>query len=265
MPPIVGVHEGVAALPGVGHLTQEGDSLQHLAARFQAMGDGVVRPRIAAVHRQRAAGRGLGLLDAVALLQAERMHGVDVAVLRVGGEQALADAQQRLGVAVVEGMELAQLAGQEVARPFGGHLLVDFQAAVGLAGDPGLGRGDPGALAGVGILPPVLSVLARARYRLAASPAFGRVHGQDEVGRHHRQQRAAFFLVGGGDELGEPVAEAQPLLAEEIERGDRLRAGVAHVQSLTVPRQVCPLDSVGRASHDVSRWAKDEKTRRRKE
>ena len=157
---------------------------------------------------------------------------VDVAVVPVGGEQALADAQQRLGVAAVEGMELAELAGQKIARPFGGHVLVDLQAAVGVAVDPGRGRGEPGLLAGVGVPGKRLGageILAR------SLAAFVGVHRQHEVGRHHRQQRAACFLVGGGDELGEPVAEGQPFVAQEVERGDRLRTGVARPPALDRP------------------------------
>ena len=96
VPPVVGVHEGVAADPGVGHRFQEGHALQHLAARFQAMGDRVVRPRIAAIQGERLARHGLGLVEAIALLQAERIHRVDVAVVAIGLEQMLADAQQRL-------------------------------------------------------------------------------------------------------------------------------------------------------------------------
>ena len=237
MPPVVGVHEGVAALPGVGHRFEEGHALEHLAARLQAMGDGVMRPGIAAVDRERGARDLLGLVEAIALLEAEGIHRVDVAVVRVGGEQALADAQQGLGIAAVEGMELAELAGQKVARPFGRHVLVDLQAAVGVAVDPGRGRGEPGLLAGVGVRGKRLGageILAR---RLAA---FVGVHRQHEVGRHHRQERAACLLVGGGDELGQPVAEGEPFVAQEIQGGDRLRTGVAHLQPLTVPRHFRP-------------------------
>ena len=63
----------------------------------------------------------------------------------------LADAQQRLGVAAIEGMELAELAGQKIARPLGRHVLVDREAAVGLAGQPGVGRREPRLLARVGV------------------------------------------------------------------------------------------------------------------
>ena len=51
-----------------------------------------------------------------------------------------------------------------------------------------------------------------------------------------------FFIcgVGGGDELREAIAEGQPFAGEEFEGGDRLATGVAHLQSLTVPRQTRP-------------------------
>ena len=55
------VHEGVAVLPRVGHLFEEGHAVLHLAARFEAMGDGVVRPGIAAVQGDRLACRVLEL------------------------------------------------------------------------------------------------------------------------------------------------------------------------------------------------------------
>ena len=237
VPPVVGVHERVAAHPGVGHRFQEGHALQHLAARFQAMGDGVMRPGIAAVQDERLTRHRLGLVEAIALLQAEGIHGVDVAVVAIGFEQMLADAQQRFQIAAIEGMELAELAGQKIARPLGRHVLVDPEAAVGLAGGPRLGRGDPRKLARVGV---GAQLLCAGKIALRACVALGRIHRQHEVGRHHRQQGAALFLVGGGDELGQPVGEAQPLAGEEIERGDRLHAGIAHLQPLTVPRHACP-------------------------
>ena len=144
------VHEGVAVLPRVGHLFEEGHAVLHLAARFEAMGDGVVRPGIAAVQGDRLACRCLGLLQAVALFQAERIHRPDIVILAIGRHDALADAQQRLGVTLVEGVELAELCCEQVARPLRHHLLVELQAAVGVARDPRLGSGKPGQLAGVG-------------------------------------------------------------------------------------------------------------------
>ena len=91
VPPVVRLHERIAVAPGVGHGTEEGDALQHAAARLQAMGDGVMRPRVVAVERQPVARRGLGLVEAIALLEAERIHAPDEAIVRVGGEQLLAD------------------------------------------------------------------------------------------------------------------------------------------------------------------------------
>ena len=142
----------------------------------------------------------------------------------------LADSQQRLGVAEVEGMELAELAGQQVARPFGDDLLVDREAPVAVAGEPGIRRLDPGLLARAG-----------AWHRLGPRHVFGaertafvRVHRQDEVGRHHRQQGARLFLVGGGHEAVEALAEDQPFLAQEVERLDGVRIGVRDFQPLTV-------------------------------
>ena len=179
----------------------------------------------------------LGLVEAIALLEAEGIHRVDVAIVRVGGEQALADAQQGLGIAAVEGMELAKLARQQVTRPFGRHVLVDFQAAVGVAVDPGCRRGEPGLLASVGVRG---KRLGAGEILTGGCAAFVGVHRQHEVGRHHRQERAACLLVGGGDELGQPVAEGEPFVAQEIQGGDRLRTGVAHLQSLTVPRHFRP-------------------------
>ncbi len=46
-------------------------------------------------------------------------------VLAIGREQVLADPQQRLGIAEVEGMELPELAGEQVAGPFGDELFMD--------------------------------------------------------------------------------------------------------------------------------------------
>ena len=68
MPPVVGVHEGVAVLPRVRHRLQEGDTVDHAAARLEAMGNHVMGPRIAPVDRQRLAPQRLCLVDAVALL-----------------------------------------------------------------------------------------------------------------------------------------------------------------------------------------------------
>ena len=212
MPPIVGVHEGVAALPGVGHRFQEGHALQHLAARFQAMGDGVMRPRIAAVHRERLARDGLGLVEAIALLEAERIHGVDVAVVAIGREQMLADAQQRFGIAAIEGMELAELAGQQVARPFGRHVLVDLRGCgrSRRRSRPRSRRSRPLArrwrrrrnCLGAGEI--ALAPAAWPSAEFIDSMRLAAITGS-------RAQRC--FLVGGGDELGQPVAEAQPLVA----------------------------------------------------
>ena len=101
------------------------------------------------------------------------MHGVDEAVLRIGLRGALADAQQRLGVAAVEGVQLAELAGQQVARPLGGHLLVDRQAPVGLAGHPGRRRLQPGAFAIVGIATVLRQHLGTGEEPLGAGLAVG--------------------------------------------------------------------------------------------
>ena len=143
MPPVVGVHERVAVVPGVGDGTEEGDAFQHPAARFQAVRNGVMRPRIAAVDRQPLARGGLGLVEAIALFEAERVHAPDEAVVGVGGDQALTHVQQRLGVAAVEGQQLRQLAGQKVARPVGDDPAELLQAAVGVTGDPELDGAEP--------------------------------------------------------------------------------------------------------------------------
>ena len=144
-----------------------------------------------------------------------------------------------------------------------GHVLVDRQAAVGFAGHPGLGRRDPRPLARVGVPGECLGAREIAlRHRMAV----GGIHRQHEVGRHHRQHRATLFLVGGGHEHGQSIAEAQPLVSEEIERGDGFHAGVADLQPLTVARHACtapcprfPLPELRTAWHG---WAKDEKTGR---
>ena len=118
-----------------------------------------------------------------------------------------------------------------------GHVLVDRQAAVGFAGHPGLGRRDPRPLARVGVPGEFLGACEIAlRHRMAV----GGIHRQHEVGRHHRQHRATLVLVGGGYEHGQSIAEPQPLVIEEIERGDGFHAGVADLQPLTVPRHACP-------------------------
>ena len=203
MPPVVGVHEGVAVLPGVGHRLQEGHALQQPAARLEAMGDARGAPtdrggpwRAPGAPCASASSRRLHSSRPKAYMR------VDVAVVAVGREQVLADPQQRLGVAAVEGMELAELAGQQVARPFGDHLLVDREAA-------GRCRRRPRPRSRRAR--PVRAGWRRRRdiaWRARDSAwrrrvAFGRIHRQHEVGRHHRQQGAAFFLVGGGHELGQ--------------------------------------------------------------
>ena len=178
------------------------------------MRHGVVGPWIAAIERQRCARDLLGLVEAIALFQPEGMHRMDEAIVRVGGEQRLADLQQGLGVAGIEGVELAELAGQQVARPALDHVFMEGEAARRVAVDPGGSAGEPGALAiveGAGHRPGARQVAAR------GIATFAGLHGQGEVGRHQRQQGTGFFRVGDGDKLGQPVAEGQPFVSQEIE------------------------------------------------
>jgi hypothetical protein len=192
----------------------------------------MVRPRIAALHADRLAGVGFGLVQPIALLQPERMHAPGVVVFGVGGGQVLADAQQRFGVAHVEGMQLPELAGEQIARPLGDHLLVQRQGPVAIAVDPGLRCVDPGLLARADA--PGHRHGAR-QMALSERAALRRVHRQHEIGRHHRQQRAFLFGVGGGDEAVQMLAEDQPFLAQEVERLYGVCIGVGDLQSLTVP------------------------------
>ena len=229
MPPVVGVHEGVAVLPRIRHRLQEGDAIDHAAARLQAMGDDVMRPGIAPVDGQCLAPQRLGLVDAIALFQAEGMHLMHEAVLRVGRRRARADPQLCLGVAAVEGMELAELDRQQIARPVGSHLLVDRETLVGVAGHPGRRRGKPGAFAVVGVGAVLRQCLRAGEQSFGAGLAISRVHGEHQTCRHQRQQGRVFFFFRGGDELGQPVAEGQPFVAQEIERADCPRIGIADV------------------------------------
>ena len=64
--------------------------------------------------------------------------------------------------------------------------------------------------------------------------AFGRIHREEQARGDQGQHRALFFRLGGGDEVGEPLSEAQPFLPDEIERGDRTLVGIAQLQPLPV-------------------------------
>src|SRR6185312_3350825 len=57
----------------------------------------VMRPRILAPQLDGAACVRLRLVDAIALLEAEGIHAADEGSVRIGGEQVLADPQQRFG------------------------------------------------------------------------------------------------------------------------------------------------------------------------
>ena len=150
MPPVMRLHEGVAAGPGIRHRAHPRDALQHLAARLQAMRHGVMRPRIVAIHLDGLARTGFGLVDAMALLQPEGAHAMDEMVVGIGRQDALGDGQQRLVVAGVEGMQLADLGRHQVARPLPGHRGMQRQRLVDIAVGPGRDRGDPRLLAIVG-------------------------------------------------------------------------------------------------------------------
>jgi hypothetical protein len=236
MPPIVRVHEGVAVLPRIADRLEERHALDQPPARLEAMRQRVMRPRILALHLDRPAGLCLRLVEPIALLESEGVHPVDEMVVGVGVGEPAADPQQRLGVALVEGMELAELAGQQVARPFGDHLLVDREASVPVAGKPGLRRLDPGRLAGAG-----------ACQGLGPRQVFGpervavvRIHRQDEIGGHDRQQDAALVLVHRRHEAVEALAEDQPFLAQEVERLDGACIGIRDFQPLPVPHASGP-------------------------
>jgi hypothetical protein len=86
----------------------------------------------------------------------------------VGREQPLADPQQRLGVAAVEGMQLAELARQQIARPLGHNPLVDLEALISVASEPGGGGGDPRLLARARVLLHCPGALQVARPECAA-------------------------------------------------------------------------------------------------
>ena len=108
---------------------------------------------ILALHLDRLAGMRLGLVDPIALLQAEGIHAPDDSDCRwLAANRMLADPQQCLGIAAIEGMELAELAGEQVARPFGDDVLVDREARSRVAGEPGVGawRSRPSRAHGAG-------------------------------------------------------------------------------------------------------------------
>ena len=116
-----------------------------------------------------------------------------------------------------------------------------LQAAVGVARDPGLDGAKPGQLAGVGACRHLLRAREVAR---RGSLTLGRIHREDEARRDQRQHRALLFLVGGGDEVGEALAEAQPFLRDEIQCRDRTLVGLAQLQpcpsrATPVPRFRC--------------------------
>jgi len=110
------------------------------------------------------------------------------------------------------------------------------------------------ALTVVGVGAVLRQCLRAGEQPFGAGLTVGRVHGEHEACRHQRQQGRAFFFFRGRDELGQPVAEAQPFVAQEIERADGRCVGIAHVQTLTVPCHTHPL--VAPASHGVHPRAK---------
>ena len=63
VPPVVGIHEAGAAVPGARQRTQELQPGGGFAPRFQDMGDRVLRPGIITVHRDRAPARLLGGIE----------------------------------------------------------------------------------------------------------------------------------------------------------------------------------------------------------
>ena len=77
MPPVVGVQEGIAVLPRVGDRLQESDALDQPPARLEAMRQRMMRPRVLALHLDRAARMRLGLVEPIALLQPEGIHAPD--------------------------------------------------------------------------------------------------------------------------------------------------------------------------------------------
>ena len=237
MPPIVGIHEGIAVLPGVGHRLHERHAFNHAAARLQAMRDHVVRPGIAALHLDRLAGMGVGLVEAIALLQAESVHGPDIMVVAVGRQDALADPQDAFGIAAIDGVDLADLGRHQVARPFGDDVLMDLLGTLAVAREPGLGGGEPGLLARIGASGELLGPVELA---LGQLEGLSGIHRQQEIGRHQRQQGTALFFVGCGHDLGQALAKGQPLVAQQIDRFDRFGASIADIQALTVPCHLIP-------------------------
>ncbi len=126
-----------------------------------------------------------------------------------------------------------------------------LQAAVGVALDPELDGPEPCPLARAGTRRHLL------RARQVASGrglTLRRIHREDQTRRHEREHQALFLAVGGGHEVGEPLAEAQPFLRHKIERGDRALVRIAQLQPLPVraPR-LFPRVYGERVSHAVAR------------
>ncbi len=212
VPPVVRLHEGVAVAPGVGHRVEEGDALQHPAARFEAMGDGVMRPRIVAVERQPLARGGLGLVEAIALFEAERIHAPDEAVVLRWPATSFSPISSSVSASPrLKARSCASLPAKR-SRGHSATILAELLQAAGRCRPRPRPRWRRATRVRAALAPAVI-FCARVEVARRRRLAFGRIHGEDEARRDQRQHRALFFLVGGGDEVGEAACRSPAIPA----------------------------------------------------
>ncbi len=84
VPPVVGVHEGVEAVPVALHALQEVDAFFDPALGQQHVGQGVLGPGLVGLQREGLAGGGFGVFEQVALFIGEGQQAVAVGDIRCG-------------------------------------------------------------------------------------------------------------------------------------------------------------------------------------
>ena len=228
MPPVVGVHEGVEISPGALRLGQKFDPLADAAGRQHDVGEGVLCPRLLLLELERAAGRGLGLLQLVHLLVAKGEHAVEMRIVGVRRFGALRDREHRGRVAAVEAEILVELYRREVAWELLDDGLAERLHRRDVVGDPALELVQQQRLARIGVgCPGSLQIdpgpLPGAR-RLEEHPGeasvdVGEGRGGVGVGRGQYVRRLGLVAQKARDEVVDPLERCAAGAAHFISEG----------------------------------------------